>query len=107
MQAFIFGVKYTKRRKRECQLLNFVCQLLNFVLGKSKMAIYMSRKEKIEKNQDFDLVSMFGAMVKSRILIDFRFYKATSCLAMFEDVWCYGEALCSVVDDNLCFIQFM
>lgn len=100
MQAFIFDVKYTKRRQRECQLLNFV-------LGKSKMAIYMSRKDKIEQNQEFNLVSMFGAMVKSRILIDFRFYKVTSCLAMFEDVWCYGGALCSVVNDNLYFTQFM
>ncbi|KAI7804632.1 putative transcription initiation protein SPT3-like protein, partial [Triplophysa rosa] len=35
------------------------CQLLNFLLGKAKMSIYMSRKDKIEKKIDFSVVSIF------------------------------------------------
>ncbi len=100
MQNFIFGVKYSRRRQRECQLLNFI-------LGKSKMAIYISRKDKIEQNQEFNLVSIFRAMVKSRLLIDFSFYKATSCIEMFENIWCFGGVLCSVVDNELYFTQLM
>lgn len=67
----------------------------------------MSRKDKIEQNQEFNLVSIFGAMVKSRLLIDFSFYKAISCIAMFEGIWCYERVLCSVVDNDIFFAQFI
>lgn len=94
--VFIFGFKY----RRSSQ---FKCQLLNFILGKAKMAIYMSRREKMEQRGDHNVVMVFLAMVKSRILIDFLFYKATDCLLVFKNIWCIGEVLCSVDENEVCF----
>lgn len=71
------------------------------------MAIYRSRKDQINQNQEFNHVSIFSAMVKSRLLIDISFYKAMSSIEMFENVWCFGGALCSVVINELHFTQFM
>ncbi len=43
MVLFIFGFKYVIKKI-------FICQLLNFVLGQAKLAIYVSRKTKVEQN---------------------------------------------------------
>ena len=42
-QGFIFGFKYTHKLKPKSQLLNFV-------LGQAKMAVYITRKRKVEQN---------------------------------------------------------
>lgn len=96
VQTLICGFKYTRSRSGECQLLNFV-------LGKAKMAIYISRRNHVEQRNDSDVVQVFKVMVKSRIIVDFRFYKVMNNLMKFESIWCYREALCSVVNGELCF----
>ncbi len=70
MEIFICGFKYSRKR-------SFECQLFNCLLGKAKMAIYVSRKRKIEGNSDTDVTMLFSILVKSRFVIDFRYYKAT------------------------------
>lgn len=52
-QTFICGFKYTCLEKHKCQLLNFV-------LGQAKMAVYVSRKRKVDKGVDTDVVFVFG-----------------------------------------------
>lgn len=99
MKVFIFGFKYVKKHRP-------VCQLLNFILGQAKMAIYMSRKNKIECGQDQDIAAVFAALVKSRLLIDFHFYKVTENVQLFEDTWCLNGVLCSVENDELTFAHF-
>lgn len=86
-----FGFKYVKRRRGECQLLNFL-------LGPAKMAVYINRKNQIEQRNDSDVVRVFTAMVKSRIVVDLNFYKIMNNLVNFESMWCYRETLCSVVN---------
>ncbi len=61
---------------------------MNFVIGQAKLAIYMSRKNKIEMGSDQDINAMFLATVKSRILIDFHFYSSMDDLITFEMKWC-------------------
>lgn len=39
------------------------------------MAIHISRKYKVEQKGGHDVTMVFTAMIKSRILIDFLFYK--------------------------------
>lgn len=78
-------------------------QLLNFVLGKAKIAVYISRRNHIEQRNDSDVVRVFEVMVKSRIVIDFRFYKVINNRIKFESIWCHREVSCSVVDGELCF----
>ena len=45
LQTFILGFKYVKREKSKCQLINFI-------LGQAKMAIYISRKNKVAHGTD-------------------------------------------------------
>lgn len=81
MEIFICGFKYSRNLSYECQLFN------NF-LGQAKMAIYVSRKSKIEKDSDVDVILPFSLLLKSRVVVDFRYYNATNNLMMFEQRWC-------------------
>lgn len=94
VQTFILGFKYVKKRKNECQLLNFI-------LGKAKRAIYISRRDKIEQIIDYNVERVFTAMIKSRLLIDFSFYKALDSLNICKRIWCYRRALCSFIENEL------
>lgn len=49
METFILGTKYSEMTE---------CQLRYFIGGKSKMAIYVSRKDMFERNPDFNIVSV-------------------------------------------------
>nr|BAC82609.1 pol-like protein [Danio rerio] len=97
METFICGYKYTRKRR-------FFCQLLNFLLGQAKMAIYDTRKIQIEQNSSGCLKTFFFNLVKSRILIDFQYYKTMGDLMCFEKIWCYKGVLCQICDENLEFM---
>ncbi len=96
----------------------FLCRLLFWVLNmfkkekmsvnclilfwvKAKMAIYISRRDQIEQRVDHNVERVFAAMIKSRLLIDFNFYKAMDSLNMLERIWCLRGALCSVIENEL------
>ncbi|KAL2076997.1 hypothetical protein ACEWY4_027414 [Coilia grayii] len=98
--SFICGTKYVQKRRNKCQLLNFL-------LGQAKMAIYVSRRNKIEKGASEDIVVIFSILVRSRLLIDFRFYKLMKNLDTFEEIWCHNGALCSVKNDELLFAHVL
>lgn len=67
--------------------------LLNVLLGQAKMAVYGTRKCKIERNMSKNLLPFFFFnSVKSRILIDSRYFKAIDYLLSFELIRCYGGA---------------
>lgn len=63
----------------------------------------MSRKNKIEKKSNDDVIFVFKSLLKVRILIDFRFYKAMCDLCTFKMKWCCWEGLCKIDDDELFF----
>lgn len=98
--VFILGFKYVLKNR-------FVCQLLNCVLGQAKLAIYISRKKKVEQNLGQNVVAMFSNMVKVRIMIDFAYYKQMDDLITFEGIWCCNEALCSVSEGDLFFTHLL
>ncbi|CAF89551.1 unnamed protein product, partial [Tetraodon nigroviridis] len=75
-QSFILGFKYTRHQKDKCQLLNFV-------LGQAKMAVYLSRKRKMEEGFIVEPVVFCTNMIKSRLLIDFNFQKTAGDLHSF------------------------
>jgi len=52
MKVFICGVKYVKKHRQKSQLLNFL-------LGQAKMAIYTTRKEKVEQNVCSSIEAVF------------------------------------------------
>ncbi len=47
----------------------------NFLFGKAKMAIWLTRKRKMLFNNDNDPLPMFRAMVKSRLVVEYRYYE--------------------------------
>ncbi len=96
MKAFICGFKYVKSRR-------YKSRLINFLLGQAKMAIYVTRKEKIDMNINKSLVAVFFKLVKARILIDLFYYKSIHDLLMFETIWCLNGILCEVVEEEMCF----
>ena len=93
-QGFIYGFKYTREQKHKSQLLNFV-------LGQAKMAVYITRKRMVEQDAHIEPVPVCINMIKSRILVDFSFYKAAGDLDSFNDLWCFQDVLCSVTDREL------
>lgn len=99
MQMFICVFKYVRRR-------SFECQLLNFVLGQSKMAIYVSRQNKVENKSGQDVLMVLTNLIKSRVITDFNYFKAMNDLLSFEMKWCCKEALCSVCEGMLIFAFF-
>lgn len=99
-KTFICGFKYVQRKR-------FKCQLLNFLLGQAKMAVYCTRKQKIEGNVNHNLLAVFGNSVKSRILVDFRFFKAMDDLPSFDLMWCYAGALCELYENELVFAPIL
>ncbi|TWW54495.1 hypothetical protein D4764_0262130 [Takifugu flavidus] len=94
--GFQFLRVYQKRRKAKCQLLNFF-------IGQAKLAIYVSRRNKIGGSLDCDLQTIFARMVKARIKTDFNFYRATNNIEEFKSTWCLNDGLCLVEEEELVF----
>lgn len=51
-QDFILGCMYTIKKK-------FKCHLLNFIVGIAKLAIYITRRNKIEQKGEQELITAF------------------------------------------------
>lgn len=99
MVGFILGFPYSQQRRAKCQLINFI-------VGQAKLAIYLSRKKKVQCKEGDDALTVFRNLVKSRVLLDFAFYKLMSAIEVFEEKWCCNGALCTVLDDEIAFNYF-
>ncbi len=95
-QMFILGFKYKQSEKHKCQLMNFI-------LGQTKMAIYVSRKRKVDDLVDIDIKLLFTRMGKARIMTDFNYYKEMKDVDHFSIIWAHGDVLCSVKENHLIF----
>ncbi|KAF0047441.1 hypothetical protein F2P81_001074 [Scophthalmus maximus] len=76
-------------------------QLINF-LGQAKMAIYVNRR-KINDSVDIDPKLLLIRMIKARVMIDFNYYRVMVDIDEFSRKWTYGDALCSVRENQLLF----
>ncbi|MGH0176011.1 UNVERIFIED_CONTAM: hypothetical protein FKN15_071632 [Acipenser sinensis] len=61
--VFIFGNGYRKKTKR-------IDQIVNFLVGQAKLAIYKSRKNRVEGKGSEDVLSMFKILVKFDVTLD-------------------------------------
>lgn len=91
-EMFILGYRYSQKYRQKCQLFNFV-------LGQAKMAIYISRRNKVDGSLDCDASTLFVRMMKARLKVDFDFYSSINNIEEFIFIWCYKDVLCSVVDN--------
>lgn len=99
-EIFVLGAKYVQKRQIDCQLMNFI-------LGQAKLAIYSSRKNKTEQRPGHNVTVLFSTLIKSRVLIDFNFYKSMDDLISFELKWCSKGVLCSMFEDDVFFSHFL
>ncbi|KAI4899661.1 hypothetical protein NFI96_033222 [Prochilodus magdalenae] len=95
-QAFIIGTTYVRSQRSKCQLLNFI-------LGQAKLAIYVSRKNKMSQSSDHDATQVFTRLVRARVKVDFNYYRSMKDLDSFKLVWCSEDVVCSVEEDELVF----
>jgi len=95
-QSFILGPRYRAAQRSKCQLLNFL-------IGQAKRAIYISRKKRLEGIVGQKVEMVFKNLVKSRVLIDFKFYKLVNDYEVFLQRWGYNEAICTVVEGMVVF----
>lgn len=92
--VFIFGNGYRKKTKR-------IDQIVNFLVGQAKLAIYKTRKNRVQREGSDDVLSMFKILVKCRLKVDYEFYKLLKDLGKFEELWCVNEMLCELEGVNL------
>lgn len=95
-KAFIYGAGYTRNQR-------FKWQLINFMVGQAKMAIYISRKNRIKSIHGQDCVLLFKAFTRSRISVEFKYYKEMQDLDTFVLQWCFKEVFCTVFEGGLIF----
>lgn len=67
------------------------------------MAVYVSRRRKIENNTQRNVVIVFSSMIQARVLTDFSYYIQMDDLETFENIWCYNNALCCVHENYVVF----
>lgn len=99
-EIFILGPKYSVAQRIKSQLLNFL-------IGQAKLAVYMTRKNKIEGREGQHVVIVFKNLIKARLMIDFKFYKMMNDLESFLQKWCFNEAICTVIEEMLIFTTLL
>lgn len=67
------------------------------------MAVYVSRKRKVEDSLDCDIVLLLSRMIKARITIGFNYYSKMEDLESFLLTWTLDRVLCAVREHNLIF----
>lgn len=95
--TFILGASYKKTNRIRWQLLNFL-------LGEAKLAVYVSRNNKMKDRAGQEVTSVWRCSIRSRLWLEFKFYKTMSNLEMFEQQWCYKDIICTVQDEELHFV---
>lgn len=98
--GFILGSPYNQKQRSKCQLINFI-------VGQAKLAVYISRKNRVGQKVGDDDVLIFKNLVRARITIDFYFFKLMSAIDVFEDKWCCDGALCTVSNEEIVFAPFL
>lgn len=73
------------------------------MVGQAKTAIYVIRRNEMDNLHDQHLILMFKNLIKSRITVDLKYYKAMKYLETFALQWCYNEVFCVVVEEDLIF----
>ena len=97
-RIFIMGAVYKKAQKDKWQLLNYLS-------GEAKMAIYISRKNRVENREGQEARAVWLCNIRARLWLEFRFYKHIGDIDAFKIRWCFNDIVCSVVDDELVFAQ--
>ena len=69
------------------------------------MAVYVSRRNKVEDRAGHEAAAVFLCNVRARVWLEYRFHKAIGDLDAFKQRWCYNNIICVVDNDGLIFAQ--
>ena len=69
----------------------------------AKLAIWISRKNKINGRQTEDACVLFKRLVIALVRVEFEFFKLTKSINVFVNKWGINGALCSVDEEFLVF----
>ena len=90
---FIGGVCQNKGNKTKARLLNFL-------ISEAKLAIYLSRRDRLQERPHLDAVALWKCNLKARIRLEFHFHRATQNIEDFIQLWGFKNILCTVSDDG-------
>lgn len=65
------------------------------------MAIYLSRKSRLENREGQDARAVWLCNIRARLWLEFRVYKHIGDLEAFKQRWCFNGIVCSVVEVEL------
>ncbi len=66
--------------------------------------LFLSHSLSLSRNEHTqEIMPVFKAFVRSRIIIDLRYYRVMNDVETFVQQWCYRDAVCNVVEGELCF----
>jgi len=82
------GAVNSQRQKIKLQLINFLVGQAKLAIGEAKLRMYMVKR---------------FCQFANRNIIDFGYYKAMKVVETFVQQWCYNDAICTVVEGELCF----
>lgn len=92
-ELFIFGPKYLKQKKSKVVLLNFL-------YGAAKLAIWCTRKNKVEGRENVDAILMMRGFIKKRLIMEYAFYSLINNVNFFFHVWGVDGFLCEADDQG-------
>lgn len=92
---FIFGPKYNTSNKSRIVLINVL-------FGMAKMAVWLTRKRKMQCNSENDPLDMFKALVKSRLVMEYKYYELVNDTDSFFYLWGVENVLCKPNEEGGC-----
>lgn len=95
---FIFGPKYVATDRKRVSLINFL-------IGEAKLAIWITRKNKLKNSGTTEPELILKAFVSARIKAEFAFFKLTKNLVTFSEFWGQAEVLCVVDQEEILFLN--
>lgn len=98
-EMFIYGPKYSRSR-RESHVL------LNYLFGQAKMAIWLSRKSKMIDKGSTDVILILEGLIKSRIYIEYSYYKLVNNVQVFNQKWGVNQCICEVDSEDMVYLYF-
>ncbi|KAL6468458.1 hypothetical protein MHYP_G00241350 [Metynnis hypsauchen] len=74
--------------------------LLNFLIGQGKLAVWLTRKNKLQGSGTLDPELLLRAAVRIRLRIEYAYFKTTHNLPAFHRVWGQGGVLCGTDEEG-------
>ena len=96
---FVFGPKYSPKKRQ-------TLVLINFIFASAKLAIWKSRKNKLLEKGWTDPVHCLRGLVAARLRVEHTYFRLTNNLDGFKAVWAVRQVLCSLQEDGSLVLHF-